>query len=267
MCYSPLKVKDTTGVSAYNYIHVPCGKCFECREKRSAQWSYRLSCEDRVHATSFVTTLTYEDNNLVYTDDGPTLVKHDLQCFFKRLRKRTATKVKYYACGEYGSDSHRPHYHAVIFGATEDGVLDSWNCGHVHFMPFGPATARYVTNYLCKSAGLDFGLRQPEFSVMSKGLGKSYLTPEMISWHEQNRANYCVNPGGVRQAMPRYYKDRIFDQNERQKFGIEHSNRLEAEFAKFEAENGYYELERRRMEATKQKINSADKKSKNRNKL
>ena len=45
-----------------------------------------------------------------------TLRKKDLQLFFKRLRHKIP-KFSYLACGEYGGETERPHYHAILFGA------------------------------------------------------------------------------------------------------------------------------------------------------
>ena len=66
--------------------------------------------------TSFV-TLTYNNDNLPYNENAilPTLRKKDLQMFFKRLRSRI-DKIKYFACGEYGDVTQRPHYHMILCG-------------------------------------------------------------------------------------------------------------------------------------------------------
>lgn len=51
--------------------------------------------------------------------DVPYLRKHDLQLFFKRLRKNLSyygeEKIRYFACGEYGPVHFRPHYHFLLF--------------------------------------------------------------------------------------------------------------------------------------------------------
>ena len=55
--------------------------------------------------------------------------KKHFQNFYKKLRKKVPHKpyikkdgttgyksnIKYYACGEYGTNNHRPHYHVVDF--------------------------------------------------------------------------------------------------------------------------------------------------------
>ena len=69
--------------------------------------------EAKLHKENCFITLTYNNNNL---PKYKSLVKKELQDFFKRLRKKYGEGIRYYACGEYGPKGKRPHYHAIIFG-------------------------------------------------------------------------------------------------------------------------------------------------------
>ena len=91
-------------------FEVGCGKCTECINLHKITWQHRLEDEKKCHEKSCFITLTYAET------DG-NLHPEDLTKFIKRLRKVVApVKVRYYACGEYGSKGKRPHYHLVIFG-------------------------------------------------------------------------------------------------------------------------------------------------------
>ena len=58
-------------------------------------------------------TLTYNDENL---PKDRNIEKKELQTFFKNLRNHTKKQgIRYYACGEYGDQKGRPHYHACVF--------------------------------------------------------------------------------------------------------------------------------------------------------
>jgi hypothetical protein len=66
---------------------------------------------------------------------------------------------------------------------------------------------------------------------MSKKMGANYLTPQMLRWHkEENEVinrSYCNLKDGKKIAMPRYYRDKIYDELE--KFRIQkHMERLES---------------------------------------
>ena len=68
-----------------------------------------------------------------------TLQKSDLQKFFKRLRKKTHEKISYYAVGEYGDNTQRPHYHIILFNAIPRIVEAAWSIdtcsnGHCHLI-------------------------------------------------------------------------------------------------------------------------------------
>lgn len=122
-----------------SYYDVPCGHCVGCRQDQSLEWSNRLLMESLYHDSVYFITLTYCDEyvrNTIYVDDStgevrtkPTLCKKDFQDFMKRLRyKFSESKIRFYCAGEYGEDTDRPHYHAIIFGLPED-KLNLIPCG------------------------------------------------------------------------------------------------------------------------------------------
>ncbi len=90
---------------------VPCGQCTGCRLERSRQWAVRCMHEVSLHEESCFLTLTYSDEAM---PENGSLVKSDFQKFVKRMRKRFA--FRYFHCGEYGEETKRPHYHALLFG-------------------------------------------------------------------------------------------------------------------------------------------------------
>jgi hypothetical protein len=98
--------------------YVPCGQCISCLIDKSKEWATRGFHESQMHLDNCFITLTYNDDNL---PTNGTLVKEDLSKFIRALRDKIRPKrVKFLAAGEYGSEknSHRPHYHAIIFGWT-----------------------------------------------------------------------------------------------------------------------------------------------------
>lgn len=107
-------------------------------------------------------------NNSSYLGQGifGVLCKRHLQNFFKRLRKLLSYALpslsfKYLACGEYGSRSFRPHYHAVIYCShtvtnAEFACFVSlcWKSGRVDCQPVARNAASYVATYCTASASL-----------------------------------------------------------------------------------------------------------------
>lgn len=221
ICLTPFYKKDDDG----EYMPLPCGKCPACRSRRASQWSLRLRHELNGKQTAHFVTLTYDTATVPISPHGfMTLDKRDVQLWLKRLRKLCPWQVKYYAVGEYGGEFKRPHYHVILFNATEEAIRSTWNAGGVHIGTVTGASVGYCLKYISKETKVgkfDRDDRVPEFSLMSKGLGKSYLTDDVLRWHKNDieRRVYCVVPssGGQKVSMPRYYKDKIYSEAERER--------------------------------------------------
>ncbi|WGL31450.1 replication initiator protein [Dipodfec virus UOA04_Rod_1057] len=190
-----------------------------CRKQRLDSWVIRLTHESTFYKEVSFVTLTYNDfsvplSSLASPSSLPryTLCKKDLQDFFKRLRKRLGKekKIKYYACGEYGGKTGRPHYHVIIFGCSDFKVINqSWAKGFIKVLPFDISSIRYIAGYIqktgrtsdivrsYKSAGL-----QPPFKTQSTGIGKRYA----IAHDSLLRTNLSVFHFGRRYSIPRYYR-------------------------------------------------------------
>lgn len=192
------------------YVEVPCGKCMSCRINRSTGWMIRIMAELQEYKYSGFLTLTYADEYL--PGDG-SLVKSDLQKFWKRLRKQLDHKIKYYAVGEYGDMFGRPHYHAILFGLgpeSLDIIQDAWSMGFVTCSFAEQESIRYVTHYITKKLFGDmaeeyYGDKLPPFATMSKGIGERYLLKNA----EQIIKNNCINIQGVKYALPTYFRDKL----------------------------------------------------------
>lgn len=193
-----------------NGAQFACGRCVACRITRTSMWSLRMLHESSYWKDSAFITLTYDDDRLP-VDRG--LVKSDLQKFFKRLRKNTGRKLKYYGCGEYGEETKRPHYHAIVFGVSqEEGYLveESWRLGFVHMGGVTADSIKYVASYVQKKwsgrkAEEEYGDRQAPFQVCSQGIGKRWLEDNK----ERIYSKLYITRKGVKVPVPKYYKDRL----------------------------------------------------------
>lgn len=173
---------------------LPCGKCPGCREEKARQWALRIVHESKLHPQSSFVTLTYRQHEL---PAGETLQIEDLQKFFKRLR-RTGRKVRYFACGEYGDENLRPHYHICLFNEdfSSDRVLYSTRNGNKlyvspllekvwgkGFAPVGELTfesAQYVARYSLKKC--DERSAEERYMRRSLDTGETYqVKPEFVT--------------------------------------------------------------------------------------
>lgn len=96
------------------HIKLPCGQCIGCKLLKSVNWAIRCEHEMSLHDNNCFITLTYDDSHI---PSDYSLNHWHFQKFIKRFRKEIKpTKIRYFMCGEYGDETWRPHYHAIIFG-------------------------------------------------------------------------------------------------------------------------------------------------------
>lgn len=134
-------------------MRLPCGGCLGCRKAQARSWALRCHLETQQHTRAAFTTLTYDDQHLPVT-----LSKRHLQLYIKRVRKALGSKrpLRFFACGEYGERTHRPHYHAILYGADErdsDLLDNAWGAGHTKTVRVTPAAIAYVAGYTAKKIG------------------------------------------------------------------------------------------------------------------
>jgi len=137
-------------------------------------------------------TLTYSDENLPGGVDGATLQPKDLQDWLKRFRSAIQpTKVRYFAVGEYGDRTWRPHYHLALFGWPQcrygfsrytdrrkdccsccDVIRETWGLGHIAVGSLETSSAQYIAGYVTKKMTFNddprLKGRHPEFARMSR---------------------------------------------------------------------------------------------------
>lgn len=156
-CWNPLEVSTKSGVKTL----APCGQCSHCRSRRMWELATKIDLESMYHFENgdddkvSMWTFTYETQPK--TSSGrPTLKPKDLQDFWKRLR-RAGFDFRYFAVGEYGSRTGRPHYHAFIFGIpwhdpeTVEKVRKLWSHGIIdNGRGYKPRGGLYAAGYVLK---------------------------------------------------------------------------------------------------------------------
>ena len=145
-----------------------CGQCMPCRINKRRLWTHRIVLEALVSASASFITLTYED-----MPENGSLVPRDLSLWLKRFRK-AAGPHRFFAVGEYGDQSWRPHYHVCLFGRrAEDGdlVQRTWALGFTSVGTLTFQSAAYCAGYVTKKMtvvdDVRLGGRCPEFARMS----------------------------------------------------------------------------------------------------
>lgn len=209
-----MNLKDLRFKYGDDLLLLPCGHCLGCQIDRSKEWAVRIMLEAALYTSNCFLTLTYDEKHV----GDNVLDIEDLQLFMKRLRKFLGEeKVRYFACGEFGNESGRKHYHAIIFGYDfPDKVLlkrsrsgrmiyrsesleKLWNKGISSIGEVTPQSASYVARYCMKKklTGKDSG----EFVLMSRrpGIGRRKFN---IHWFDNRKIYSALGESSI----PRFYQ-------------------------------------------------------------
>lgn len=235
-----------TGSLIPMYVIVPCNKCLICRDKKAREWSFRATCENNYSLTEpLFLTLTYNNKHL------PTcgIFKEELQLFLKRLRRNLdrlniTHNIRYFACGEYGTLSQRPHYHMILWNFPKmnslsqklriiekswslpttqyhsDGSPISESIGFAYCVPCTNGAISYVMKYMRKLPTIPLHKNSNFFLSSRKngGIGAAYAREKMNFY----RSNPHILQMEVLDKysnklfsayMPTYYKNLIFPSN------------------------------------------------------
>lgn len=259
--FNPIKA-----LNSQHWLQIPCNTCMGCRLERARQWAVRMRHESKLFDENCFITLTYDNENV---PEDFSLKLHHWQLFMKRLRKSLPQKIRFFACGEYGDDNFRPHYHAIIFNHdfhdkkfhsfnkqgqaiyTSDQLTNLWGLGQLNTtqdVTFKSCSyvARYVTkkqnganapDYYSRISPVDGKLYnvKPEFSVMSRrpGIGARYVEQFKSDFYP---SGYLV-VDGRKQAPPTYYINKLSEEEK------EELNRTRKHRSIFDPENS---MERKR---------------------
>lgn len=214
-------------------IQIPCGKCISCKLAYSREWATRCVHEAQTSLISSFLTLTYDEQNL--PPDG-SVSKTELKLFIKNLRRQLQyhynAKIKFFACGEYGSKRDRPHYHVIVFGwdfpdktywsKTDSGCINYrskflekiWTKGISTVGEVTYQSAAYVARYTLKKTKTKHGYEHvdtetgqiiaPEFVTMSNGIGSEWWQK-----YKTDTDKDYLNVNYQKQKIPRYYDKKL----------------------------------------------------------
>lgn len=167
-----------------------------CRVAKRREWTARLVLEAMSHQENAFVTLTFNEEN--YPKDGSVCVR-DMQLWLKRLRELVGP-FRYCVTGEYGEQTWRAHYHALLFGVSPslEALNASWKFGWTQKGTVTLASAGYVAAYTikkltCKDDKKLQG-RKPEFARYSlrPGLGHGALDMLEAVHYEQFGARWIA---------------------------------------------------------------------------
>lgn len=259
----------------YETLLLPCCKCLLCTKRYRMQWVLRCMHESRFYSQMCYLTLTCDDEhiNAVFPSRGRSFIdgyswnslQHKpFQDFMKRLRRQLqygfhydvivdgkpvhrvyhgepGKPIRFFMCGEYGDHTHRPHYHAIVFGFwppdakvlrgnlyTSEMVFRRWPFGFHTVGKVEPDSISYVAGYVDKKMDESRMIWanecvSPEYVAMSRGcsalgtggIGRGFFDEFYKEIYPLNddgtfARNYAIVGCGTKVKIPRYY-DELLD--------------------------------------------------------
>ena len=227
-----------------------CGQCVPCLLNYSADKATQMMMHKNFgynggpypDGLCWFITCTYDDVYLKTTKtidmesgeifEGISLYLKDHQDFMKRLRKHfNNSKIQYVCAGEYGSQTHRPHLHYIMYGLplpqetfikrgmnkmnqptwSCQELTDIWGMGMVTIGRVEWQSCAYVARYTLKKAFkkdkwwyLAQGM-QPEFIIWSNGIGKQHLVENYKDIYKTDTVQIFQKGSGRNVKPPKSY--------------------------------------------------------------
>lgn len=217
-------------------LKLPCGKCPECAKDYYTSWATRGSRELARWSSTLFITLTYSDEHL---PPDRSLKKKDVQDFIKRVKKHFRSSkenpIRQIYCGEYGTQTLRPHYHVILFNCdfadakfhyhsaqghriyTSKTLSRLWGFGIAEFGHAQPGSIAYLFKYILKKKSR----KEKEKPLTIEHDGITYDVEHEFIEASRNpgigahmRESDSIKKGfltidGVKKKIPKYYLEHL----------------------------------------------------------
>lgn len=236
----PVIGHDSQGEPVYDYrvlhIEIPCGQCIECRNAKAREWQVRLAEEIKAHKYNYFITLTFAPKELEQLCLKSRLGECNAVCGYavrhmlERWRKDNKKSIKHWLITELGHEgTERIHMHGLLFndkpiefGEVDDNHLRKWKYwkyGHIYVGEYvNNRTINYISKYITKIDNDHKGFIGQ--ILASAGIGKQFLEKTKYSneYKYRPRANsdYYRLENGCKVKLPTYYKNKLYNENERE---------------------------------------------------
>lgn len=204
-------------------ITIPCGKCQECLINFARDWAIRCALEAKQYQYNQFITLTYNNDNFPPLGVSKDVISKFVRAVRDKYRKKGHKGIRYFGCGEYGSQYARPHYHILFFNLPPWGDEEYLKAGKggsaiyiskeleklwgKGFCTIGKVTAEsaaYVARYTIKKQNFEKPKAwADEFRLMSRnpGIARSYINE---NWKQIYEFDEIIHDGKSYKP-PRYF--------------------------------------------------------------
>ena len=212
------------------YVPIGCGQCIECRRQKAQQWRVRLMEELKNDTKAYFVTLTFSNENYkkicekynINKNDYNDIASKSVRLFLERWRKIYKKSLKHWLITELGHENtERLHLHGIIFTNepfTNDTCAKFWQYGLTFTGEYcNEKTINYIIKYVLK---VDSDHKEYVPLIMcSAGIGKrfidTYAARQLYKYKKNNTPQYYLLKDGNKVALPIYYRNYLYTQEER----------------------------------------------------
>lgn len=245
--YNPPTPTDTRVLA----VPTKCGECIECVKAKKREWAIRLKEEIRERKNGKYVTLTFSNESIaqLYTDKS---LKHlrgykldnaaaalAIDRFKERWRKKYKEYPRYWLVTELGhKNTEHIHMHGIIW--TDNEIEERWQYGGVYIGRYrekncwgrqyvSERTINYITKYILKKDPKHLAYKS--IIRCNDGIGKGYINREDSKTNKYSKGGKTNEAyrdrNGIKSALPIYYRNKIYTDEEKEKLWIEKLDKKE----------------------------------------
>ena len=215
-------------------VPVGCGKCIECKKQKSRNWQVRLQEDIRVNKNAKFVTYTFSEHELQKLDNeikklsgyarDNEICRLAVRRYTERWRKKYGKTLRHWLVTELGhANTERVHMHGIVWTDKVKDIGDIWKYGKIWIGDYVRAkTINYIVKYVNKVDQQHKTYNSKIFT--SQGIGKEYVNrrdSQRNKYKKEKTIETYKTREGVELALPVYYRNKIYNEDERERLWLE----------------------------------------------
>lgn len=215
-------------------VPVGCGKCIECKKQKARNWQVRLQEDIRVNKNAKFVTYTFSEHELQKLDNeikglsgyarDNEICRIAIRRYTERWRKKYGKTLRHWLVTELGhANTERVHMHGIVWTDKVKDIGDIWKYGKIWIGEYVNAkTINYIVKYVNK---VDASHKMYNSKIFtSQGIGKEYVNrrdSQRNKYKKEKTIETYKTREGVELALPVYYRNKIYNEDERERLWLE----------------------------------------------
>lgn len=215
-------------------VPVGCGKCIECKKQKARNWQVRLQEDIRVNKNAKFVTYTFSEHELQKLDNeikglsgyarDNEICRLAVRRYTERWRKKYGKTLRHWLVTELGhANTERVHMHGIVWTDKVKDIGDIWKYGKIWIGEYVNAkTINYIVKYVNKVDQQHKTYNSKIFT--SQGIGKEYVNrrdSQRNKYKKEKTIETYKTREGVELALPVYYRNKIYNEDERERLWLE----------------------------------------------